>query len=80
MAKLLTGVEKSVGQGTYNLRIVSTSGDAKLQYKVADEAYGDIPDAVFTGATDTGLDLDLPSCFVKSTITGDGVVHLNLIR
>ena len=67
-----------IGQGKYNLRIKSTTGDAKLQYQISDEGYGDIADAVFTGATDIGITADLPSCSIQAIITGDAVVYLNL--
>ena len=80
MTKLVSGIETPKGQGSYNFKVVSTTGDVKLQYRVSDEGFTDIEGATFTGATDTGVTVDLPSCILKAVITGDGVAHLNLIR
>jgi len=69
---------ESIAAGTYNVLMVMSSGDAKLQYSTDSLAFTDIPDSTQTSST--GFELDLPSCRIQSVITGDGQVSISQVR
>ena len=75
--KLLTGVENMVPAGKHNLKVVIGTGTAVLQYEVDGEGFLDVPDTSVSAST--GLSVDLPNCTVKTTLTGDAQVWLNLV-
>lgn len=78
MTILLTAEPQSIGAGTYNVLMVMSSGDAKLQYSTDSLAFTDIPDSTKTAST--GIELSLPSCRIQSVITGDAQVSISQIR
>ena len=74
---LATGVEQRLASGTYNVKMDMTTGDARLEWKINEDAFQDVPDSVKTA--DAGFTVTLPGCVIKSTITGDAVVNLTLV-
>ena len=76
--QLLTGVANGVSRGRYCVKMIMTTGDARLSWQVGSEAFADIPDTIKTATT--GFEVVLPSCQLKSVITGDAVVSITLIE
>ena len=76
--KLLTSTPVSKAAGTYNILMVMSSGDAKLQYSTDELTFTDIPTSTKTAST--GFEIDLPSCQIQSVITGDAEVSISQVR
>ena len=78
MPNLVTATPLPLGSGTYNLKYVMTSGDARLQWSVDNEDFEDVPDSVQTSTT--GKTVELPSCRVQSLLTGDATLAITKVR
>jgi hypothetical protein len=78
MAKLASGQQESKGAGTYNIQVSIGTGTALLQYSTDGLSFVTIPDTSVSAST--GLTLDLPSCAVKATLTGDAQMSINQVR
>ncbi len=77
--ELLTATPARMANGTYNVKMDMSSGDARLQWRVGKIiTFQDIPDTVKTASA--GFTLDLPNCTVQSLITGDATVQISLVR
>ena len=77
MPKLLTAVPISFPAGRHNVKMVMTSGDARIQWAVDGVTFSDVPGTVKTA--DDGFSIDLPNCRIQSVITGDAVVDINKV-
>jgi len=78
MPDLISETPLGLGSGTYNLKYVMASGDARLQWSVDNEDFTDVPDSVQTSTT--GKTVDLPSCRVQSVLTGDATLAITKVR
>ena len=72
--ELLDSVIVRRGQGDYNLKIDITTGTAKLQYSVDNEAFTDIEGS--TQTANAGVSITLPKCRLNAVLTGDARMYL----
>ena len=77
MRELFTGIEYRVSSGDYNIKVITT-GTAVLQYRVLNESFTTITGVDYTSNADGTI--ELPSCTVKPTLTGDAVMYLTKIK
>lgn len=81
MSILLTGVEEDLKSlpGTYIIKMTMTTGDARIQWSVEGEAFTDISDTTKTENSEFTMEISAGTV-IKSLITGNAVVRLNLFR
>ena len=78
--KLLTATPEVISAGTYNLKMIMTTGDARIQYESHSDGEGFTDSSESVKAADFEGTIKLPKGRVQSLITGDATVYLNLIN
>jgi len=76
--KLTTAIEYQQAAGTYNYKVVIGTGTAVLNYQVEYEGFLEVPSTSVSAST--GVSVELPSCRVTATLTGDAQVYLNRVE